>query len=193
MRAVAGEWTATQAGASVTRAEFESWMASEQRRVYLLCLGMLRNSDDADTATQDAFFKAYRALTSGRGLVVEDAVKWITRIAVNTSLDIIRSRRWAFWRRRASASEEDMALELVQDQGSGAEGNLRAREIARRFSRALCKLSDRQRAVFVLRHGEDRTIEEIGAILELDVGTVKSHMARALRKLREELRDLYVG
>ena len=53
------------------------------------------------------------------------------------------------------------------------------------------RLSTRQRAVFTLRHYEDMSLEEIGQILGLEVGTVKAHMFRAVGKLREELRDLY--
>ena len=56
----------------------------------------------------------------------------------------------------------------------------------------MVKLSARQRSVFVLKHYEDRSLEEIAGILNLDVGTVKAHMARAVAKLRTELRDLYV-
>lgn len=193
MKAVAGELAATRIEASVNLADFEKWMASEQRRVYLLCLRMLRNTDDANSATQDAFFKAYRALARAGDLGIEDRAKWITRIAVNTSLDLMRSRRWAFWRKRVPEEEERAVFQLVADDGVNAEGDLRAGEVVQRLSAALGRLSARQRAVFVLRHEEDRTLEEIGEILKLDVGTVKSHMSRALQKLREELRDLYGG
>jgi len=55
------------------------------------------------------------------------------------------------------------------------------------------RLSARQRAVFTLRHYEDKSLEEIGLVLGLDVGTVKAHMFRAVSKLRVELRDLYEG
>ncbi|PYU97266.1 MAG: hypothetical protein DMG10_31260 [Acidobacteria bacterium] len=72
-----------------------------------------------------------------------------------------------------------------------AEDLLAARDLSRRFTAALEKLSPRQRAVFVLRHEDGKSLVEIGELLNLDVGTVKGHMARALKKLREELRDLY--
>ena len=62
-----------------------------------------------------------------------------------------------------------------------------------RLARALDRLSARQRAVFTLRHYQDLSLEEISVTLDLDVGTVKAHMFRAVSKLREELRDLYGG
>ena len=66
-----------------------------------------------------------------------------------------------------------------------------ARQIGERLAAALERLSVRQRAVFSLKHFEDRTLEEIGTILGLDTGTVKAHLFRAVTKLRNELRDLY--
>ncbi len=57
--------------------------------------------------------------------------------------------------------------------------------------KGLAKLSERQRAVFTLRHYDAYSLDEIAEILKLDTGTVKAHLFRALGKLREELRDLY--
>ena len=74
-----------------------------------------------------------------------------------------------------------------------AEDRYFAGQIGGRLAVAIEKLSPRQRAVFTLRHFEDLSLEEIGAILKLDVGTVKAHMFRAVAKLREDLRDLYGG
>jgi RNA polymerase sigma-70 factor (ECF subfamily) len=173
---------------AVDVAGFERWMAAEQKRIYLLCLRLLGAGDDADSATQDVFLKAYRALERGE---ITQPAKWLTRVAVNTCLDRLRSRRWKFWRRRAGPLDEETVLALVPATGPSPEDALHAREIALRLAAALDRLSPRQRSIFVLRHDEDRGLEEIGAILGLDVGTVKAHMARAVKKLRAELRDLY--
>jgi RNA polymerase sigma-70 factor (ECF subfamily) len=68
---------------------------------------------------------------------------------------------------------------------------LLSKEIGARLTKALDRLSGRQRAVFMLRHYEDRSLEEIGSALGLDVGTVKAHLSRAVKKMRVELMDLY--
>lgn len=175
---------------SAGTANFAGWMASEQRRVFLLCLRMLGDSDDADTATQDAFLKAYRALEQN-GAEIGDPTRWLTRIAVNTCLDKLRSRRWRFWRKRPSQEDEEVILAMAPAQAPCAEDKLFAQQIGARLREALGRLSERQRAVFTLRHFEDLSLDEIAELLGLDVGTVKAHMARALAKLREELRDLY--
>jgi DNA-directed RNA polymerase specialized sigma24 family protein len=66
--------------------EFGSWMLSEQKRVFLLCQRMLQDVEDADSATQDAFLKAYQSLTRDNPQI-DDPRQMDYRIAVNTCLD----------------------------------------------------------------------------------------------------------
>ena len=188
------ECLAVREGLSVpgdSTARFTAWMISEQRRIYGLCQHMLQDRDEADSATQDTFFKAHRALQRiGVDEPVEPA-KWLTRIAVNTCLDRLRSRRWQFWRRRAQALEDQEGLLRTVSPNPEAEDHYFALQIRLRLTAALDQLSERQRAVFTLRHYQNLTMEEIAAALNLDSGTVKAHMHRAVTKLRVELRDLY--
>jgi RNA polymerase sigma-70 factor (ECF subfamily) len=174
-------------------ADFTAWMASEQRRVFGLCQRLLRDSDEADSATQDVFLKAYQALRKEDAKVLDDPARWVTRIAVNTCLDRLRSQRWRFWRRRPSQQDEQLILQLASSARPEAEDRYFAVQIQARLEAALETLSPRQRAAFTLRHYEDLSLEEIGNLLDLDIGTVKAHMHRAVVKLRRELRDLYGG
>jgi RNA polymerase sigma-70 factor (ECF subfamily) len=171
--------------------DFDGWMRSEQRRIFHLCYRLLQDRDEADSATQDSFLKAYRAMQNAAGPPVDDRDKWLTRIAVNTCLDRLRSRAWKFWKRRPNPDDEELILAMAPSAAPSAEDRLFAREIEARLAEALRQLSPRQRAVFLLKHYEDRRLEEIAAILGLDVGTVKAHMARAVSKLRGLLKDLY--
>jgi RNA polymerase sigma-70 factor (ECF subfamily) len=175
---------------SVAR-EFGSWMASEQRRIFLLCYRILQDRDEADMSAQDTFLKAHQTLIKENAVKVEDPAKWLTRIAVNTCLDRLRSRSWKMWTRRPKPEDESLILAGTPSVGPNAEDQVFAGEIKGRLAKALDNLSPRQRAVFTLRHFEDRKLDEIADFLGLDMGTVKAHMARALVKLREELRDLY--
>ena len=171
--------------------DFDGWMRAEQRRVFLLCRRFLGDGDEADTATQEVFLKAYQALGRFGEEDPAEPARWLTRVAVNTCLDRLRSRRWRFWRQRPH--NQEVILALAVDPGPSAEARRFAGEIAQRLAAALKTLSARQRSVFLLKHYEDLSLEEIAGALGLDVGTVKSHMARAVAKLRKELRDLYVG
>lgn len=190
MGEMAGPLVASVGPGAILR-EFGTWMASEQRRIFLLCQRMLRDPEEADSASQDTFLKAYQALQKDSAPPVEDAGKWLTRIAVNTCLDRLRSAKWQFWRKRLRAEDEAAILDLAREQRPSAEDETFAGEVRTRLDDALGRLSARQRAVFTLRHHEDRSLAEIGEILELDIGTVKAHMFRAVSKLREELKDLY--
>lgn len=112
---------------------------------------------------------------------------------MNTCLDRLRSRRWQFWKKRPAPDDETLILSMAVTHEPDAEDRMFAREIYRRLYEALDRLSVRQRAVFTLKHFEDRTLEDIGIILGLDIGTVKAHMSRAVAKLRVELRDVYTA
>jgi RNA polymerase sigma-70 factor (ECF subfamily) len=178
----------------VSLRDFGAWMAAEQKRIFLLCRRMLQDPDEADSATQDAFLKAYRALSKNDAETedLEYPSRWITRIAMNTCLDRLRSRRWKIWRQRPPAEDEARILEFSAGNEPDAESQVFARQIQVRIEAALNRLSDRQRAVFALRHYEAMPIEEIAEVLKLEEGTVKAHLFRAIAKLREELKDLYL-
>lgn len=171
--------------------DFGSWMVAEQKRIFLLCRRLLSDPDEADSATQDTFLKAYQAMQRLPEKELENPGRWITRIAVNTCLDRLRSRKWQFWRRRPDPEDEAKILQFAASAGPGVEDQFFAGQIRVRLARALRRLSLRQRAVFTLRHFEDLSLEEIAETLDLDVGTIKAHLFRAVSKLRGELRDLY--
>jgi RNA polymerase sigma-70 factor (ECF subfamily) len=173
---------------------FGTWMASEQRRIFLLCRRLLQDADEADSATQDVFLKAFRALSKrSETEELDNPGKWLTRIAVNTCLDKLRSKSWKLWQRRPAPQDEELILQMAPGTDPDAERLLFAKQIQQRLESAQAKLSERQRAVFALRHYEALALEEIAEVLKLDVGTVKAHLFRALTKMREELKDLYLS
>jgi RNA polymerase sigma-70 factor, ECF subfamily len=191
MMGVMADRLGTSLDTQTSTREFGSWMAAEQRRIFLLCRRLLQDFEEADSATQDTFLKAWQAINRPEFKELDDASRWVTRIAVNTCLDRLRSRRWQFWRKRPNQEDEQSILELAAAAGPNAEDRVFAGEIGQRLESALEKLSLRQRATFTLRHYEDRSLAEIAEILDLDIGTVKAHLFRAIAKLREELHDLY--
>src|SRR5258708_35247155 len=106
-------------------------------------------------------------------------------------MERLRARDWEFSRKRPSPEAEQSINGLATGGDPNAEDQIFAKQIGDRLDGAVEKLSLRQRAVFTLRHYEDRSLAEIAEILRLDVGTVKVHLFRATEKLREELHDLY--
>jgi RNA polymerase sigma-70 factor (ECF subfamily) len=163
-------------------------MRRHYRRIYRIALGYLRNPDDALDAVQETFVKAYRNASRWDGRA--EAGPWLTRIAVNHAIDRYRRER----RRRASFSPLD-DLEPERDPHAAwgdpsPEQRALGRELGDRISAALRALPERQRAVFVLRHYEEMTLEEIAEALDLRLGTVKSTLHRALQGLRLRLLGL---
>jgi RNA polymerase sigma-70 factor (ECF subfamily) len=170
---------------------FGAWMAAEQKRIFLLCRRMLRDPEDADSAVQDTFLKAWQALNKAGAMPLDEPGKWLTRIAANTCLDRLRSKRWQFWRKRPKPEDEATILQMAPATEPDAEDQYFAGQIERRLALALDKLSVRQRSVFTLRHYENLSLAEIAELLGMEVGTVKAHLFRALERLRTELKDLY--
>lgn len=171
---------------------FEYFVRTYQRRIYRLAYTLLRDPAEADALTQDVFVKAYRALADFRGGAAFET--WVTRITINAVRDVIRRRKpvVAFGDLRSDGEENgpELPARLDPADGTSPERDLMSREIRRRIADALLALSPRQRAVFVMKHYEERSIAEIAAATGLDEGTIKSHLFRAARKLRERLEDL---
>lgn len=171
---------------------FEHFVRTYQRKVFRLVYTLVRNAADADALTQDVFVKAWRAVPDFKGDAAFET--WLNRIAVNAVRDAARRRRPVVsFTDLADADETGSsrlppAIEPVD--ATTPEREARSRQIRRRIGEALEALSPRQKAIFVMKHYEDRTVAEIGAAIGVDDGTVKSHLFRAARKLRQKLEDL---
>jgi len=155
-------------------------MERHHLRLYRLALGYLRNPEDALDVVQEAFVKAFQNASRWDGSV--EAGPWLSRVAVNLSID-----RWRRNKRRLatfSPLADDDHVAAIAQPGPGPDEGVAARERRERVSRMLATLPDRQRAVVVLRHFQDMTLEEIAQTLGMRLGTVKSTLHRALGTLR---------
>ncbi len=138
------------------------------------------NAADAEEAAQDGFVKAYRAL--GRFRRGSPLRPWLLRIVANEALN----------RRRSAARRERLALRAAAEDRPGdavpsPEAALLARESQERLLAAVERLSDDHRDAVACRYFLQLSEEETAAALGVRRGTVKSRLARALGRLREEL------
>jgi RNA polymerase sigma-70 factor (ECF subfamily) len=165
---------------------FETFVARFQRRLYRLAWGYLRQHDDALDAVQETMVKVYLARSSYRP--TSHPFTWTSRILANHCLDHLR-------RRKARPSE---SLEAAQEARPGSdltagdprdtpERSHQQTEFRRRVQDAVALLPESQREVFVLRHFEDMTLEEIAVARGCALGTVKSSLHRAAAAVRERL------
>jgi len=175
----------------LTAEDFDELVLRNQKRIFRLLMSLLRDEDTADTLTQECFLKAYKKRASFRGESSVDT--WLYRIAVNLARDYQRSKRQGFWKKMFSATaeteDETPLLETVAHDGSNAEQQLLAREEAAQVWYAVKRLSDNQREVFVLRYSEELSLDEIARALDMQLGTVKSHLNRALTAVRKRLEE----
>ena len=145
-----------------------------QRPVYNLCYRMLGNHGDAEDASQEAFMKAYRALSN---YDPRRAFKsWLLTIASNHSIDQLRRRRfeWVsldalFGRTDLQPNSPEMAAEIKGERQA--------------VQAALKRLRDTDRAVVVLRYWYDLPYDEIAETLSLTRSAVKSRLHRARQEL----------
>lgn len=176
------------AAQGITREAFDALVREHQRRIYRILFLQLRDVDAAETLTQECFLRAYAKRDAFRGEA--SAATWLIRIALNLARDHVRSRRLAFWRHlgRARLGSQPIPLEgVVVDPEPPPERRLIARERVAAMWARVNQLSDRQRTCFLLRFLEEMPIEKIAEVLELKVGTVKAHLARAVAALRLHL------
>ena len=161
-------------------------MERHYHRLYRIALSYLRNPDDALDAVQETFVKAFQNANRWDGSV--EAGPWLSRVAINQSID-----RWRRNRRRqatfAPLAEGDHDTALA-DGAPDPDRRLFGRELRDRLAVALGRLPERQRAVVVLRLYEEMTLEEIADALGMRLGTVKSSLHRALGRLRTGLQGV---
>lgn len=169
--------------------EFDALVTEHQRVVYRVLMSMLRDPEAAATLTQDCFVRAFEKRQSFRGEAKVST--WLLRIAMNLARDHIRDRKQTFWRKifaSSGAEEHETAAATLPSTQPNAERELLAREQAQEVWRIASKLSLKQREVFTLRFAEDMELEEIAEVLAMRLGTVKTHLSRALAIVRQELK-----
>jgi RNA polymerase sigma-70 factor, ECF subfamily len=142
--------------------------------------GVLRNTADAEDVAQEALLRAYRRF---RHLRERDRFRgWLVRIAFRLALDRLRTAKrreiretmWARPDRSAPvASAEDMAARS---------------QFEEQLERAMDELPEKLRLVLMLSAMQDHTLEEVAGMLGVPIGTVKSRLFLARKKLAEKLR-----
>lgn len=156
-----------------------------QPRIYRLALHMLRNHAEAEDVAQEAFIRGYQALSRFDGR--SEPYTWLYRIAINLSLNRIRSRKVT----RNVESPDDARLEALLTDDRPASADPRASASRKQLYGALCEgidgLSETLRTTLVLVCVDGRSHEEASAILGAPEGTIAWRIHEARRKLREHL------
>ena len=161
---------------------FEDLVTEHEKGVYAIAQRMTGNAEDAADMTQETFIKAYNSLSSFRG--DSKFSVWLYRIATNVCLDFLRSRSR---KPTVSLSVEDDDGEETQmdiaDESQSPEQLLERGLTRDAVRRGLKSLSPEYRQILLLREIQGLSYEEIAEALTLEVGTVKSRIFRARKRL----------
>jgi len=174
------------------RDAFDRLVRAHDRGVLRLAMNILRSTEDARDAYQEAFLRAYRSIGSFRFDCSFGT--WIHRIAVNICLDHLRRRKV---RPEISTVLEtpdgvvDRLDSVAEERAQGdPERSLLNRQIETRLGAALDELTPRERLIFELRHYQGLRLRKIGEITETSEEAARNCLFRATRKLRAALGDL---
>lgn len=171
---------------------FATLARAYERRLYVLALHHVRDRHDAEDLSQEVWLKAFRAIKSFRG--ESSFYTWLRQIMINTFLNERRALPYG----GAQVVELDAWEASRRDAGHGNNASLPARArgleetveqqfLVARVLDALGELTAQQRLIFLLKHQEGMTYEEIAESLGCSTGTTKKALFRAVLKLREQL------
>lgn len=172
---------------------FNEIVARYRGRIYGLTLNLLRNAADAEEVTQDAFIRAYRGLNRFRG--ESSLATWLYRIALN----LARNRYWYFFRRhrhdwvsldRPLGDDSDTTFaDLLATRDRDPAQDTASSEFSALVAACMERLDHKHREILTMRNVLDLSYEEIARTLGINIGTVKSRIARAREYLRELLTE----
>jgi len=161
---------------------FELLVLEYQKNVYNVALRITGNAEDAADMAQEAFIKAFNSISSFKG--DSRFSVWLYRIVSNVSVDFLRSKA-----RRPSSSlsienEEGETVELeIADESLSPEKLLETKLSSQAVRRGLDSLPEDYRQILLLREIQGLSYDEIAQILDIEIGTVKSRIFRARKKL----------
>jgi RNA polymerase sigma-70 factor (ECF subfamily) len=161
-------------------------MQSNNRRLYRLARGILRNDAEAEDVVQETYVRAFTHLDSFRG--ESSLATWLSRIAMNEALGRLRGQRPNVdWTSLAPEKLEAQIIQFPLSATSDPEKTMAQREIQTVVEHAIDELPEAFRLVFITRVIEGMNIEETAEILGLKPETVKTRLHRARAMLRENV------
>lgn len=170
-------------------AAFDQLVARHEGRVYGLALRILRQEQDAEDVTQQAFLSVVEHLAGFRG--ESSFATWITRIATHAALKVLRKRKGLDLVPLDAGTDEDLSgvalPEFIADWRESPAVLVGRRETRRLVDEALEGLDEKHRLVFLLRDVEGFSVRETADALGLSEGNVKVRLLRARLQLREAL------
>jgi len=170
---------------------FEEIVEVNKKKIFYLAYDLTGSMQDAEDLSQEVFLKAYRSLKTYKG----DASlgTWLYRITLNAFLD--RKRKLSYRYEKETRPVEDYESSMTPTHGESASETLcmspldyaQSEQIQADIETAMTDLTPRERAVFIMRHYQGMPGKEVGRILNISDGTVKTLLFRGIKKLQKQL------
>lgn len=182
------DWDLVKRAQAGDMAAFTELVVHYKDRLFNFIYRMIHSREEAEDLLQEVFLRVYKSLSSYSPQFQFST--WIYRIAQNLCIDTLRKQRVPTVSVDCPlGDDEDLVMELP-DQSMSPEVLFESADLRREVESAIADLPPKYRAVIVLRHLQGLSYEEISLITDLPVNTVKTHIFRARRILRERLKDV---
>jgi RNA polymerase sigma-70 factor (ECF subfamily) len=161
-------------------------ITANNRRLYRLARGILRNDSEAEDVVQETYVRAFTHLADFRG--DSSVATWLSRIAMNEALGRLRRRRPGVeWSSLPEGMLEAQIIQFPHASTDDPEKSMAQREIQHFVEHAIDELPEAFRLVFITRVIEGMNVEETAEILKLKPETVKTRLHRARAMLRDNV------
>ncbi|WP_343216151.1 sigma-70 family RNA polymerase sigma factor [Clostridium mobile] len=152
---------------------FNILIQNRKENIYKIAYSYVNNVDDALDIVQDVIYKALTSIDTLKNPQYFNT--WLTRITINCSINHLRKSKKVVY--------------MDESNIEGVDTNLNNREEIMDLRRELEKLDVKYKTVIILKYFEDMTLNEISQVLNLPISTVKTHLYRALEKLKINLKE----
>jgi len=170
-------------------AAYDDLVRRYQERIYATVYHMTANHEDANDLAQETFIKGYQALKSFKG--DSSFYTWVYRIAVNKTINFLKQRKNRTYLNLNdldfNAEHDPDLVALISDKTPRRDASLS--ELQEKLNAAMLKLSPAHRLVVTLHDVQGLSHEEIGKIMDCNIGTVRSRLFYARQQLQAHLSD----
>ncbi len=167
---------------------YDALMEMYRDVVFSIVYRMVHNKQEAEDLTQETFIKAYNSINSFNEEYAFST--WLFKIATNHCIDFFRKRKLVTYSMDQPIQYKDEEIKQeYPDYEPTIDTEMVASEKSIIIRQAINKLPEKYRVAIILRHHEEKSYEEIAAILDLPLGTVKARIFRAREMLKKLLKD----
>ena len=194
MQTILADETLVQTARQGGREAFDALVLKYQYQAVALAQSILRNSELAKDASQNAFVKAYFGLKNFKES--SQFKTWLFRIIINEAKDTLRKEKsrglFKFQNETEQEGDSSSILELIPACSRSPKEEWEAKETKEKLEQAISSLPEREQKVFILRYLHYLSVGEFAQTLEIADGTVKAHSAHALEKVKSYLEKVGV-